>query len=447
MTPFDGPGLSRRVFARLGASGLVASWFLEPSRLLASARSSVPVRGTARNLVLVSLAGAPSHVDTFDFKEGPWTPPAFQPETYGGVRFPRGLMPRLAARLDTVTLVRSCRAWALVHGLAQTWNQISRNPASALGSVAPHLGSVIALELAAREPGMSNLLPPFLALGFGPLSGAGYLPSGFGPFVLQPQAGGIPFLAPDGGRKRFRRRVDDIGFLDAALRAGAEVPDLVAFQEQARALIESGDANEIFSFSQSDLAPFGATPFGASCLVAHKVLAAKRGARCVQLTLDGWDHHTGIYEPPGLSTSCSQLDAGLSTLLDRLGSTAGELPGKTLLEETLVLVSGEFGRTTGPLNGQGGRDHFLRYTALLAGGGLAPGRVLGRTDAAGDALLEAGWSAGRDVRPEDLAATVYSALGIDWTTVRTDDPFGRGFEYVPYAAEGVYRPVEELWAQ
>jgi uncharacterized protein (DUF1501 family) len=123
----------------------------------------------------------------------------------------------------------------------------------------------------------------------------------------------------------------------------------------------------------------------------------------------------------------------------------GATPGKSLLDETLIVMLGEFGRTPGKLNNQGGRDHYLRTSYIFAGGGVKGGRIIGKTDSIGDKVLEYQWSANRDVRPEDVTCTLYSALGIDYTTMRTDDPLGRGFEYVPDAKIGKYIPIEELF--
>jgi uncharacterized protein (DUF1501 family) len=109
------------------------------------------------------------------------------------------------------------------------------------------------------------------------------------------------------------------------------------------------------------------------------------------------------------------------------------------------VIVAEFGRTVGALNGQGGREHNLRMSTVWAGGGVRGGRVIGKTDATGDKVDDYGWSANRDVRPEDVTSTIYSALGIDYTTVRHDDPLGRGFEYVPFAKDGTYKPIEELF--
>ena len=115
-----------------------------------------------------------------------------------------------------------------------------------------------------------------------------------------------------------------------------------------------------------------------------------------------------------------------------------------LLDETLIVMIGEFGRTTGPITGNGGRDHYLRMSAVFAGGGVRGGHTMGVTDNVGNLAKDYG-SFDRDVRPEDIAATIYSALGIDYTTVRPDDPLGRGFEYVPFAKDGTYKPVDELF--
>lgn len=452
-SPFTGPGLSRRAFVAVGGSGVVASWFLRSSASAYAATSArVTPRSTARNCVFVSLAGAPSHVDTFDLKEGGWTPGAFEPTSYfdGAVRFPRGLMPALAERLPDVALVRSCQAWALVHGLAQTWSQIARNPTSALGAVAPHIGAVVSLELESRR-GPGDLLPPFLALNAPGITGSGYLAGKYGPFRLQPGPDGIDVLAHPDGDARFRRRWDDLMSVDLAYRSGPSpfgkaAGDFAGFYEQARTLVENPDIGGLFSFTGDELRPYGESAFGASCLVTKKVLAGRRGTRFVQLSLDGWDHHSNIYSPSdGIFETCRQLDPALSTLIRDLKASPGETGGKSLFDETLIVVTGEFGRTTGPLTQLQGRDHGFRYTALVAGGGVKGGRVLGRTDASGDGLVDPGWSGNRDVRPEDLAATIYSALGIDWTTVRHDDPFGRGFEYVPYAGLGTYKPIDELF--
>jgi uncharacterized protein (DUF1501 family) len=139
------------------------------------------------------------------------------------------------------------------------------------------------------------------------------------------------------------------------------------------------------------------------------------------------------------------FDPAYAALLTDLQAMPGSVAGKTLLDETLVVIVAEFGRTVGALNNQAGRDHNLRMTTVWAGGGVRGGQVIGKTDATGGNVADYGWSANRDVRPEDVTCTIYSALGIDYTTVRHDDPLGRGFEYVPFAKDGTYKPIDELF--
>ena len=97
------------------------------------------------------------------------------------------------------------------------------------------------------------------------------------------------------------------------------------------------------------------------------------------------------------------------------------------------------------MSAAGGRDHWAQQSAVFAGGGVEGGRVIGSTTADGSATADFGWSRGWSVNSEDIEATIYSAMGIDWTDVRPDDPLHRGFEYVPVSAQDVYGPLHELW--
>lgn len=451
--PVVGDGFSRRRFLRVAGTGLVASWFAEvlSPTLLHSATVSAPLlRKTAKNCILVFLPGAPSHVDMWDLKEGAWTPPALAPTSYAGnIRFPQGLLPKTAGHLSKLTLVRSGLAWAAVHQLAQTWTQISRNPTGALGNISPHIGAVVALESQASR-GLSDVLPAFVALNSGNIPKSGYLPAQYAPFGVQPSANGLTTLTHPDGTARFNERWSAIQQMDADRvtgQLGKTSLDLDSFYDQAKTLMDAPDVNRLFAYTPEEHARYGNTAFGDSMVVARNLVGARRGTRFVQVSMGGWDHHDNIYETTGnsLFTQCGSFDPAFSSLLTDLAAAPGSVQGKTLLDETLVVVVGEFGRTVGPLNGQGGRDHFLRMSIVFAGGGTRGGRAIGETDALGDKVKEYGWSANRDVRPEDVTCTIYSALGIDYTTVRSDDPLGRGFEYVPFAKDGVYQPIDELF--
>jgi uncharacterized protein (DUF1501 family) len=203
--------------------------------------------------------------------------------------------------------------------------------------------------------------------------------------------------------------------------------------------------NAAFRFTNQERNRYGNTPFGNSCLVARNIVSANLGTRYIQITLGGWDHHQNIYNAnTGIYAPARQLDAGLSNLIaDLAAAPAGN--GMTRLDETLIVVKGEFGRTVGALTDLAGRDHYFVHSALFAGGGVRGGQVIGETSEDGMYVTVGGWSEDRPVTTEDIAATIYSTLGIDYTTIRRDDPLGRGFEYIPSTDVWSAYPLRELF--
>lgn len=442
-TPFwRKPLIGRRMFFRhLGAA--VGGYFLLPARPMETvAKAAVSPKGTAQNCIFVLMAGAPSHVDTFDLKEGPWTPAFLNPTTYGDLRFPQGLMPNLAAQIDSLLFLRSVRSWAAVHSLAQNWVQLGRNPISAMAKISPHIGSVVSMECRARE--QNTVLPAFLSLNAGGGNPEnGYFPPEHAPFYVNPTGGGLGNTTHRDGPARFDSRYGLLLELDAEMRSesdfGPAPVEVSTMNVNARKLMYNSDIDRVFNFPADERARYGTTAFGNACITARNLLRARLGTRFIQITVGGWDHHVNIYQPNGqLSLLSRQFDTALGTLI-------ADLKKENLLDETLIVAMGEFGRTVGPLNATNGRDHFLQQSVLFAGGGVRGGRAVGATDERGAITTEAGWSRERDVRAEDIEATIYSALGIDWTTMRRDDPLGRGFEYVPFADRDLYGPVHELW--
>ncbi len=439
-------GTRRQFFQLLGAG--VSGCFLTGTRL--AAQQSVPwtaanvqTQNRARNAVFILLAGAMSHTDTFDLKVVPGvTPTDFGPETINGLLFPAGLFPKTAAQLGNIAIVRSVRSWSAVHGLAQTWTQIGRNPVSAFGKIAPHIGSVVAIEKE-RERTPGQIFPGFLAMNVGSSPGAGFFPADFAPFKFAPAAGGLGNTTHPGGQARFEDRWRQLHVLDDPLRKnsplGKPAQDLDDFYEAAKDLMYSPVADQAFRFTAADSQRYGNTAFGNALLVAKQVLAANQGTRFIQINLGGWDMHANIYDR---NTGLYRLG---KTFDDGFGVFLADMQASGLLNETLVVMMGEFGRTVGPLTAQRGRDHFQQQFVVFAGGGVQGGRAIGETNSAGAFTVEPGWSRGRDVRVEDVEATIYSALGINWTTIRYDDPFKRGFEYVPAVKEDAYGPIDELW--
>jgi hypothetical protein len=434
------PLIGRRMFFRHLLSA-VSGYFLLPSRPMETvARAGPPSINAAKNCIFILMTGAPSHVDTFDLKEGAWTPATFNPATYGDIRFPRGLMPKLADQLDSVVFLRSVRAWAAVHSLAQTWVQLGRNPISAMAKISPHIGSVVSMELRSKEA----TLPAFLSLNAGGGNpDAGYFPPEHSPFYVNPGGGGLGNTAHRDGIARFDTRYNLLLEMDAELRSnpvyGPATAEMTSVNVAARKLMYNDGVDRIFTFNQDERNRYGNTGFGNACITARNLLRSRMGTRFIQISIGSWDHHVNIYQPnANLAALSRQFDNGLGALI-------ADLRNDGLLDETLIVAMGEFGRTVGQPNAGAGRDHFLQQSALFAGAGIRGKRAIGRTDNEGRNTVEPGWGRDRDIRAEDIEATIYSALGIDYTTIRRDDPLRRGFEYVPFADRDLYGPVKEIW--
>jgi hypothetical protein len=441
---FSSPHLTRRRFLNLAGTGVTASWLA--SRLPATTvinTTPVQMQNTAKNVIFILLAGAPSHTDTFDLKVIAGTTPAtFNPETTNGVLFPTGLMPKLAGMMSDFTIVRSMQPWALVHSLAQTWTQIGRNPAGVLGNVSPNIGSVVAIEKEAeRTP--SQVFPTFLALNSSGAAGPGYFPAEYAPFKVTPSTAGLKNTTNPDGQARFDARWDFLHHLDDPLRVnapdGQPMADYDQFYSAAKGIMYNPVVTAAFKYSTADSTRYGNNSFGNACILAKQVIGANQGTRYIEITLGGWDMHQNIYAANQLPQLAGQLDNGLSALI-------GDLKASGDFADTLIVMAGEFGRTVGPLTAAKGRDHYAQQFVFFAGAGVKGGKAIGSTDATGANIVDPGWSRARAVKPEDVEATIYSAMGINWTTIRYDDPLSRGFYYVPNSDQDIYGPINELWA-
>jgi hypothetical protein len=445
-TFFNRPHWTRRRFFQMAGAGVTGMFLARRYAKAAVVTSSgAQTKNTATNCIFILLAGAPSHTDTFDLKViNGVTPTSFNPTTINGVLFPTGLMPNLAANLQNgdFAVVRSMQSHALVHSLAQTWSQIGRNPAAALGNIAPNIGSVVSIEKdGQRKPG--QVFPTFLALNSNGAVGSGYLPAVYAPFKVNPNAAGITYTTNPDGQSRFNTRNSLMHSLDDTLRVnspnGQPMDDYNDFYDAANGLMYNPVVNQAFSFTTQDSARYGTSGTGNAMLVASQVLKSNQGTRFVQITSnDGWDMHQNIYAATNLPAKAKILDSGLSALISDLKANA-------LFDNTMIVMVGEFGRTVGPLTAAAGRDHWPQQFAFFAGGGIKGGTIVGQTNSTGSDTSSYGWSQSRYVYPEDIEATIYSAMGIDWTSVRHDDPLGRGFEYVPQTGPVPYYPVHELW--
>jgi uncharacterized protein DUF1501 len=444
-TFFNRPHWTRRRFFELAGAG-VAGAFL-PKRYARAAditRQGMATRNAADNVIFILLAGAPSHTDTFDFKmvDGV-TPASFAPDTFNDMLFPVGLLPMLATQINDFAIIRSMRSHALVHSLAQTWSQIGRNPAAALGNIAPNVGSIVAIEKdKERKPG--QIFPPFVALNSGAAVGGGYFPASYAPFKVNGQtAGGLANTTHPDNQNTFNNRIRLLHSLDDSLRINSPLGDAPGdfseFYAAAQGMMYNPVVNQSFGYTAANSQRYGNSALGNACLVASQVLRANQGTRFIQITSsDGWDMHQNIYAANTLPARARILDNAVANLII-------DLKANGLFDRTLVVMAGEFGRTPGPLTAQAGRDHFPQQFAFVAGAGVRGGRAIGQTNERGSDTVDFGWSQGRYVYAEDIEATILSAIGIDWTTVRHDDPVGRGFEYVPQTGPWQFAPVNELW--
>jgi hypothetical protein len=439
---------TRRQLFHIFGAGVTATCMIgkpAPAGVVIDSRP-VTTQNKAKNVIFILMAGAPSHIDTFDFKEvSGVTPTNFNPTNINGIMWPTGIMPKLAEQLPNMAIVRSVQAWATGHSISQNWVQIGRNPSGALGDIAPNIGSIVAVEkYAERLP--SQVLPTFIGLNSGGGVGGGYLPATYGPMQLSPSPAGIPDTTNVDGAARMNGRFQLLNQLDGPLRInspyGKALQDFADFDTSAKSLMYNPDVAKAFNYSTADSMRYGNNTFGNACLLAGKVMGANLGTRYIQITVGGWDMHVNVYGTNGkggLYTLGKTFDDGVSALLS-------DLKASGQLDQTLVVMMGEFGRTVGKLTATAGRDHLQQQFVAFAGAGISGGRAIGSTVANGSATDDPGWSRARNVKPEDIEATIYSAMGINWTNVRYDDPFGRGFEYVPFAnSDDLYGPIDELW--
>jgi uncharacterized protein (DUF1501 family) len=455
--------LSRRDLLRVGAvtlSGCAETLF--PSGLKASTEEKVQPRGSADCVVFVNLVGGPSQMDTFDLKESKTTPADLDVRVApNGVRWPYGLLPKTGAVLNDTVLVRSMAAWDTLHNFGQYYQQVGHAYSAARASEMPSMGSIIAREFKARAK-PSDFLPAFVAMNFptssvnGPLIKEGSLSSDSSPLTVDLKPGtSLPFLLAPGMESRFDRRMEALESFDSMRQLDAAyVPkrflEWESFTKSAQRMMKSPDIGKVFTLDAAQRARYGNTPMGDACLIARNIIAANAGTRYILINQGGWDHHAAIYgkadqargEDPkvrgGLYQLCAELDSAFSSLVT-------DLKAASLLERTFIVCTGEFGRTPGALNDAKGRDHWPNVrSALFAGGGVAhPGRILGATDDAAAQITRFDWSKKRPIYPEDVSATIYSVLGIDWTKKITGMPSGRDFQYVePMSSTGFIGSTE-----
>jgi uncharacterized protein (DUF1501 family) len=417
--------LSRRDWLRLsavGALGLPMSGWLD----LLSARAAEPAPGGKprhKSCILLFMTGGPSHVDTFDPKPENRTS-AFRPISTAvpGIQVCEHL-PKVAGLMRECALLRGMSTTEGSHGRARYYLHTGYRQGVG-GVVHPSLGSIASARLGRPD----DPLPNFVCVG-GPSFGPGYAGPTHAPLEVADPTRGVENLKPADGLQSFDRRAGlleevERGFLDRAQAPPAEA-HLKTYQ-RAAALMHSSRA-KAFDLGQETAATrnrYGASRFGDACLLARRLV--ENGVSFVEVPLGNWDTHQDNTDR--VKNLCRELDPAMAALL-------ADLKERGLLETTLVIWMGEFGRTP-HVGKKGGRDHYPRaWTTVLAGAGIRAGQVVGRTDRQGAQVEE------RPVSAVDFMATVCTALGIDYTwNFRT--PEGRPLRVVDKGE----KVVKELFA-
>lgn len=426
--------VSRRDLLRVGSLGVAG---LSLADLLALRR--VEAAPADVNAILLWLTGGPSQFDSFDPK--PDAPAEVRgpfkaiPTSVDGVQFTE-VFPRLAQQAHRLAVLRSVYHPLDHHVLAQGWMTAGRVHDTVNY---PPMGSVVARV----KPG-SPLLPSFVTVprmklieGFNEtqhFQTAGDLGPSYNPLIPDGIPGEAGFAVRDlslpGGvdRGRFDRRCHLLAGVDRRLAAGASSPagGMQAIYERAFDLIHSECVHAAFDLSREPEKlrdGYGRNGFGQATLLARRLVEA--GVRFVTVNWPSyyaWDHHGGI--EGGMKSTGAWLDQALSSLLD-------DLSGRGLLETTLVLVMGEFGRTP-KLNTSGGRDHWVGVmSVLMAGARVRGGRVVGSS-------TTDGYPEERPIHARDMVATAYAALGIN-PEASLDTVLGRPITILPDA-----EPVREV---
>ena len=405
-------GVSRRDFIGAGGLGLLglglADWFAPKA-----AGAVAEPRSRAKAVIQLWMGGGPAQTDTFDPKPeagtditGPLRKPI---ETnVAGIRISE-LLPKLAKQADKYTVIRSLTHGNNGHETA-TYMMMTGWPATA-DLPYPAIGAVVALKQI--QAGYAGALPPYITLTnpLGRFSEAGFLGNDYRTFAPGGDPNSKEFRVQGLARPRgvTTNRVLERRALLAALDTLAHEADkpailktLDTYQEKAYGLI-LGDAKEAFDLSAEPDAvrdKYGRHHFGQSCLLARRLV--EHGVPFVTVNYGGWDTHVENYK--AMQRLLPPLDSGFATLLE-------DLAQRGLLESTIVVWSGEFGRTPKLAYEApwfGGRHHFGDcFSAVVAGGGFKGGQVVGASDARGEHVKE------RPVWPWDLSASLYQLLGID----------------------------------
>jgi len=424
--------ITRRQIMQLSAAGVagasLSGWF---GLLADHAARAAPPPPRPKSCILLWMDGGPSHHDTFDPK------PDAPVEVRGGLKpiatSVPGIhisekFPRFAKLMQHAALLRGMSTDEPEHGRARIFVHTGYKPGFG-GLRYPSLGSVVSAERGRPDSSLPNFVVTGTLAGKSAfLTDAGYRGPRHQPLVLNNPSQGLENLKPPVPADDFDDRAGVLDQLEQGFartsKAGAAVAHATTFR-RALELMRS-DRAKAFDLALEPTAsrqPYGDSKFGQSCLLARRLVEA--GVAFVEVYLANWDSHNrqSANDALGLMT---QVDEGLSALVT-------DLKQRGLLDTTLLIWMGEFGRTP-KINNNGGRDHWARgWSSVLVGGGIKGGQAIGKTDANGAEVTD------RPIAIKDFMASVCAVLGIDYTR-KVDAPGGRPVRIVDTGE----KPIRDL---
>ncbi|MFO1065206.1 MAG: DUF1501 domain-containing protein [Pirellulales bacterium] len=412
--------MDRRTTLKLGVAGLAGGGLANLLRLRDASAADRPLGNKPlSNCILIWMDGGPTHFETFDPK--PEAPAEIRGEfsaietNVSGIRISEHL-PKLAKMADKYAIVRSVCHNQVNHGAGNHYMMIS--------AIASHSGRLRSLRefhpsmgsVAARERNAPHGLPAYFSMpGMSRSGGPNFLGAKYAPFVVSNDPNSDRFRVrdvalPDGILEpRFQSRRDLRSVVDKMPRytdpaVADPVMALDEYYQQGYDLITTPAAQKAFDIQSEPKElreAYGRNGFGQRALLARRLVEA--GVPFVTIVDGGWDHHSDLFG--ALRTRLPTWDQTVATLISDLDS-------RGLLETTMVIALGEFGRTPkiSTLAGQSkaGRDHWANAMSILfAGGGTPGGQVIGATDRQGHSAVE------RVLAPENFVSTVYMKMGIN----------------------------------
>jgi uncharacterized protein (DUF1501 family) len=416
--------MQRREWLKLSAAGVLgcsASNWLD----ILAARAAES-RQQTKSCILLWMAGGPSHKDTFDLR----------PETANGGPYRQiqtavpGIQisehfPQFARLTNHAAIIRSMSTSEGAHARA-SFNMHTGYREGQGGIQYPSMGSIVSRELGDETAAM----PSFVSVGQRSY-GSGFLGAKYQPLIVNDPARGVENLRTGVNADQFNNRVGLLEELENGFHsthnAAAAQAHRTTTQRAVTLMRDTGTrAFDIALEPATSRSPYGTSKFGEGCLMARRLVEA--GVKFVEVTLGGWDTHQNNFER--VRQLSSQVDPAMSALVR-------DLRDRQLLDNTLVIWMGEFGRTP-RINARGaqpGRDHYPRaWSSVMIGGGIRGGQVIGRTDAEAATVVD------RPVNTLDFMATVCRALGIDHNK-QNHAPNGRPIRIVDRPAN----PITQLF--